>query len=65
MKGDNYMNDYILALNAAIFAIMRIEEKGSTSSTVKDRNGEWHTMSWANCILQLYKIIEEKAGDKK
>lgn len=55
------MTEKETAINAAIFAVAKMQDKGSTSYTVKDRNGIWHTMAWDAVIKILYEI--EKAGD--
>ena len=50
------MTEKETAINAAIFAIAKMQDKGSTAYTVKDRNGIWHTMAWDAVIKKLYEI---------
>lgn len=50
------MTEKETAINAAIFAIAKMQDRGSTAYTVKDRNGIWHTMAWDAVIKKLYKI---------
>lgn len=53
------MTEKETAINAAIFAIAKMQDKGSTAYTVKDRNGIWHTMPWDAVIRILYNIERE------
>lgn len=55
------MTEKEVVINAAIFAIAKMQDKGNTAYTVKDRNGSWITMSWDRVIRLLYEI--EKAGE--
>lgn len=55
------MTEKEMAINAAIFAVVQMVGKGSTSYAVKDRSGAWQTMPWEKVIKILYEI--EKAGD--
>lgn len=50
------MTEKETAVNAAIFAIAKMQDRGSTTYAVKDRNNVWHTMSWDAVIRILYEI---------
>ena len=53
------MNKKEMVLNAAIFAVAKLQDKGSTAYCVKDRSGEWHQMDWSVVIRLLYDMLKE------
>lgn len=53
------MNEKEMALNAAIFAVAKLQDKGSTAYCVKDRSGKWNQMEWSVVILLLYDMLKE------
>lgn len=55
-KAGDKMTEKETAINAAIFAVVKMVDKGSTSYAVKDRSGLWHTMAWETVIKILYEI---------
>ena len=48
-----------MALNAAIFAVAKLQDKGSTAYCVKDRSGKWNQMEWSTVIRLLYDMLKE------
>ena len=56
------MNEKEIALNAAIFAAAKLEDRGSTSYAVKDRSGTWYTMNWHDVIRLLYNMLKEEGN---
>ena len=62
------MSDMEIALNAAIFAINAMIDRGSITYTIKNRSGEWVQMDWIAAIrklLVLLKLVEYKEEEKK
>lgn len=58
------MNVNEVVLNGAIFAVSKLQDKGSTTYCVKDRSGKWHQMEWSVIIRFLYDMLkEEKDAD--
>lgn len=61
------MTDMEIALNAAIFAVAKMEDKGSTAYAIKDSSGRWLQMEWSAVNRKLYTllILKEYKEDKK
>ena len=53
------MNTNEMALNAAIFAVAKLQEKGSTAYCTKDKDGKWNQMEWCVVIRLLYDMLRE------
>ena len=53
------MNANETALNAAIFAVAKLQDKGSTAYCVKDKSGKWNQMEWTVVIRLLYDMLKE------
>ena len=53
------MNDMQIVLNAAIFAVANIIDRGSTAYSIKDKSGSWHQMEWSSIICKLCKLLKE------
>ena len=53
------MNTNEMALNAAIFAVAKLQDKGSTAYCVKDKEGKWNQMEWSVVIRLLYDMLKE------
>ena len=53
------MNTDEMALNAAIFAVAKMQEKGSTAYCTKDKDGKWNQMEWGVVIRLLYGMLKE------
>lgn len=49
-----------IAIDAAIFAIANMQNRGSTAYGWKDKEGKWHAMEWDNVIKLLYKLKFER-----
>lgn len=56
MKGVKEMSEQIIAIDAAIFAIAHIQNRGSTAYGWKDKKGQWHAMDWNHVIKLLLKL---------
>ena len=53
------MNENEMALNAAIFAVAKMQERGSTAYCTKDKEGKWNQMEWSVVIRLLYDMLRE------
>lgn len=53
------MNANEMALNAAIFAVAKLQDKGSTAYCTKDKLGKWNQMEWSVVIRLLYDMLRE------
>ena len=54
------MEDKEIVLNAAIFAVAKLQDTGSTNYAVKDRTGKWNIMEWNVIVRKLYEMLKEE-----
>lgn len=59
-KAGEIMTEKQIAIDAAIFAIANMQNKGSTAYGYKDKEGKWHAMEWDHVITLLYKLRLER-----
>ena len=50
------MTEKQIAIDAAIFAVAKLQSKGSTAYGYKDKEGKWQAMRWNYVISLLYKL---------
>lgn len=53
------MNENEMALNAAMFAVAKLIDEGSTAYCTRDKAGKLNQMEWRTVIRLLYDMLRE------